>query len=284
MNHENFRLFKSDMPVLVVIDAEYRFDHAAHARYRAAERFTPGKGPRKGNKDPLIVPRWPCREIVAFSWLVMSDGGDDGLTPTKIETRGLPEQDEKAILTDFFQDISTLGTSVRLVTWGGSAADIPPLLLATAKHGLRLPASLKGLQQRGRRMAPCHIDLMRDIAGDAARPHLAEVAAALNIPAKTICRPDHVSRLMRQGKWSLVKSVAESDVLTTAMILMLHRQAIGAGESVLQSKQRLANLVRKKREYRSYAAEWICIGDQALAEQIAEQNRLLPILAPAFSI
>ena len=283
MNHDDIRLFKAGAPTLIVLDAEYRYDHAAHARYHRAERYTPGQGRSKTNNDPLVTPRWPCREMVALSWLILSDRGEEGLAPTRMETRGLPEQDERTILADFFADVATLGSKPCLVTWGGSAADIPPMLLAAAKHGPRLPPGLKGLHQPGKRPAPCHIDLMRDVAGHATWPHLAEVAAALDIPAKTICRPDLVSGLMEQGKWSMVKSVAEGDVLTTAMILMLRRLTIGGGISVLGAKQRLAQFVGKERSYRIYAPAWARFGDDGLAQAVAEQERLLPILAPALA-
>lgn len=283
MHHDLTLLWKSNTPrFVVVLDAELAYDHEAHARYQAAERFLAADAahlsPRELRTDPRVTPRWPCKRITTLSWLVMTEAAD-GLRPVRLETRGLPEQDEAAVLKAFFADMEQLGR-VQLVTWGGFHCDLPQILIGAIDSGLRLPASLAGLLSPWRRDASGHVDLCTEVCGGAAPAHLAEVAARLGIPAKLTCRPDLVSQLMLQGKWSAIRSVCEGDVLTTAAILMRWRHLTGGTVSVLEATRRLTSFVAEHCGHRSYAADWIRFGDRALHEIIAEETRKREVLAP----
>ena len=148
-------------PSVVALDAEPAYDHEAHARYQASERFLPADAahlsPRELRTDPRVTPRWPCHRITALSWLVMTEA-EDGLRPVRLETRGLPEQDEAAVLKAFFTDMEQLG-HVQLVTWGGFHSDLPQILIGAIDAGLRLPANLTGLLSPWRRDVSGHVDL-----------------------------------------------------------------------------------------------------------------------------
>ncbi len=285
MHIDPARIWKTDTPgYVVVLDAECRYDHQVHGRYLAAERCTPSDiadlHPRDRRHDPRVTPRWPCQQIVALSWLVLTDG-DDGLRPIRMETRGCPEQDEAGIVAAFLADMAQLGR-VQLTTWGGFHADLPQILLAAAAAGLRLPPSLTALLSPWRREASRHCDLMTEMCAGAKSPHLAEVAAKLGVPAKLTCRPDQVSRLMDQGKWSSVKAVAEGDVLTTTMLLMRWRHLLGGSVSTLDATRRLTAFIAEHCAHRPYAADWRRYGDEimrdAFAREIARVEDQLPLL------
>lgn len=278
------RIWKTDKPsYVVVLDAETRYDHAVHGRYLAAERCTPADladlHPRDRRHDPRATPRWPCRQIVALSWLVLTDG-DDGLRPVRMETRGCPETDEAGIVGAFLADMDRL-QHVQLTTWGGFHADVPQILLAAAAAGLRLPTSLAGLHSPWRREASGHCDLMTEMCAGARPPHLAEVAAKIGVPAKLTCRPDLVSGLMDQGKWSSVKAVAEGDVLTTCMLLMRWRHLLGGTVSTLEAAQRLTRFVAEHCGHRPYAADWQKYGDDIVAAALASETQKLGAIASA---
>ncbi len=275
-------LWKSSTPrTVVVLDAELAYDDAAHARYRMAERFLPDDvgqlSLRDARTDPRVTPRWPGHHITVLSWLVMTEA-EDGLRPLRLETRGLPERDEAAILSAFLADMEQLG-NVRLVTWGGFHADLPQILIGAMSAGLRLPPSLHGLLTPWRRDASGHLDLCSEMCGGAAAAHLAEVAARLAIPVKLTCRPDLVSRLMQQGKWSAVRCVAEGDVFTTAALLMRWRHLSGGTVSILEATQRLTSFIAEHCAHRPYAADWRLYGDQMLHDAMTSQMAKLDALA-----
>ena len=284
MHIDPARLWKSDIPAhVVVLDAECRYDHEAHGRYLAAERFSPADvadlDPRDRRYDPRVTPRWPCQKIVTLSWLVLTDG-DDGLRPVRMETRGCPEFDEAGIVAAFLADMAQLGR-VQLTSWGGFHADMPRIMLAAVAAGLHLPPSLAGLHSPWRREASGHCDLMSEMCGGAKNAHLAEIAAKLGVPAKITCRPDQVSSLMAQGKWSSVKAVAEGDVLSTALLLMRWRHLLGGSVSTLEATQRLTAFVAEHLSHRSYAADWERYGAEVLRQAFALEAAKVEGLVPS---
>ena len=281
MHHDLTSLWKSNTPrFVVVLDAELAYDHEAHGRYQASERFLPADAahlsPRELRTDPRVMPRWPCHRITTLSWLVMTEAAD-GLRPVRLETRGLPEQDEATVLKTFFADVERLGR-VQIVTWGGFHSDLPQILIGAIDAGLRLPPSLIGLLSPWQRGASGHLDLCGEMCGGAAPAHLAEVAARLGVPAKLTCRPDLVSQMMQQGKWSAVRSVCEGDVLTTAALLMRWCHLSGGTTSVLEAARRLSTFVAEHCAHRPYAADWQRYADDLLAASFAAEARKLEAL------
>ncbi|WP_294201328.1 hypothetical protein [uncultured Sphingomonas sp.] len=91
MHHDLTTLWKSTAPrFVVVLDAELAYDHEAHGRYQASERFLPADAAnlslRELRTDPRVTPRWPCHRITTLSWLVMTEA-EDGLRPVRLESR-----------------------------------------------------------------------------------------------------------------------------------------------------------------------------------------------------
>lgn len=283
MHHDLTSLWKSNKPrFVVVLDAELAYDREAHARYQASERFLPPDAthlsPRVLRPDPRVTPRWPCHRITTLSWLVMTEA-EDGLRPVRLETGGLPEQDEAAVLKAFFADMEQLG-HVQIVTWGGFHSDLPQILIGAIDAGLRLPSNLSGLLSPWQRGTSGHLDLCTEMCGGAAPVHLAEVAARLGVPAKLTCRPDLVSQMMQQGKWSAVRSVCEGDVWTTVALLMRWRHLSGGTASVLEAARRLTTFIAEHCAHRPYAADWERYGDRVLHDVITAETLKRGVLAP----
>ncbi|MBN8818380.1 MAG: hypothetical protein J0I80_06630 [Sphingomonas sp.] len=202
----------------LVFDVEYATDNEGHALYQTAERFDPTGGERTRDNDPRTNARWVFKQPVCISWLIM-EGADGHLTPGRLETASMPELNEAEMLTRFFVMLKTLPDNVPLVSWGGSASDEPQLRLAAMRHGMAVPTKLSVPLRPRLRHGEGHIDLMTHMCSDAARVHLAEICAAFRIPAKVTAPPEAVGGLIACGKWSLVKSICENDVLSTAALL-----------------------------------------------------------------
>jgi predicted PolB exonuclease-like 3'-5' exonuclease len=282
INADAARLFKSEHPrTVIVLDAEVRYDDEVHRRYQATERWQPedvaALDRRHAQSDPRVTPRWACQQIVALSWLVMTEC-EDGLRPVRMRTVGKPEHAEAAIVQAFFADVAPFA-DVQLVSWNGFGSDLPRLLLAAATAGLRLPNCLVPLHAPWPRNSSAHLDLMTEMCGGAERVHLAEVAAKLGIPTKLSCRADLVSKLMEQGKWALVKAHVEGDVLTTGMVLMRWRHLVGGTASVLEATRRMTRFVAEHCRHRDYAADWARYGEQVLHDAMTSQTTKLEALA-----
>jgi hypothetical protein len=87
------------------------------------------------------------------------------------------------------------------------------------RHGIAVPHRLSVPLKPRLRHGDGHIDLMTHMCGDAARVHLAEMCAAFRIPSKVTAPPTAVGGFLACGKWSLVKTICENDVLSTAVLL-----------------------------------------------------------------
>lgn len=248
----------------VVLDIEHRIDREAHARYLAAERFDPDGSKPLPAHDERATPRWPFRRAVAASWLVLTQAAPgEPLEPGSLHSFGMPEQDEAAILRALFGLLASLNGDCEIVTWGGASTDIPSLLLSASIHDVQLPELLRPLARpfdvRQRR----HIDLMLALAGSAARVHLAEVAAALSIPAKCVAPPGAIAGLIERGKWPMVKAVAEADVFTTALLLGRY---VGLSEGqFFGTADRIAG-VAASQAHRPYAADFAAYRDRLRSE------------------
>ena len=140
-----------------------------------------------------------------------------------MRTMGCPEHTEREMLRAFLTDVSSVGP-VNLVSWGGASTDIPQLLLGAGLQGITLPECLQPFARPFDMRGRCHIDLMLAMGHGAARVHLAEIAAALDVQAKPIGAPTAVAGYIEAGKWSLVKATAEADVLTTGLVLAHYLQ------------------------------------------------------------
>lgn len=206
------------MSKYLIFDAEYCTDGEGHALYQTAERFEPNGIERTRDRDPRTRERWVFKRPVCLSWLIL-EGSDGHLVPSHFETASMPEQDEGEMLVRFFEVLRSLPDNAPIVSWGGSASDVPQIRLAAMRHGMALPPRLQVPFRPGTRHGDGHIDLMTHMCGDAARVHLAEMSAAFRIPAKVTAAPEAVGEFVARGKWAKVKSVCENDVLSTAALL-----------------------------------------------------------------
>lgn len=254
------------MSTFIIFDAEYRVDHEAHVRYLAAERTEPD-APNLSDRDPRTTPRWPFRRPVAISWMTLAPDGDGIPTPVTIRTLGSPEQTEREMLRTFFTEVSSVGP-VDLVSWGGAATDIPQLLLGAGLHGITLPECLQPFARPFDMRGRCHTDLMLAMGHGAARVHLAEVAAALNVPVKPVGAPTAVAGYIEAGKWSLVKATAEADVLTTGLVLA-HYLQLTTSSCAGSMCDRIASFAAKM-THRPFAGDFADYRDRLRATALAE--------------
>lgn len=262
------------MTTFIIFDVEYRVDHEAHGRYLAAERTEPD-APDLFDRDPRATPRWPFRRPVAISWMTLAPDGDGIPTPVTMRTVGSPEQTEGEMLRAFFADVSSVGQLV-LVSWGGAATDIPQILMAAARHGIALPECLQPFARPFDMRGRCHTDLMLAMAHGAARVHLAEMAAAMDIPVKPVGAPTAVAGYIEAGKWSLVKATAEADVLTTALVLA-HHLGLTMPSCTVPMCDRITSYAVKM-THRPFASDFAAYRDRlraaALVEARSSYNRL----------
>lgn len=204
---------------------------------------------------------------VAISWMVLADDEDGVPAPVALRTVGYPEQSEREMLVEFFADVSSYA-NVSLVSWGGGATDIPQVMLAASRLGVSLPQCLQAFgspfDMRGR----CHVDLMLAMNHGAARVHLAEMAAALNLPAKPLGAPGAVAGYIEAGKWSLVKATAEADVYTTSLILA-HYLALTTPTSATLMCDSIASHAAAL-EHRPFAEDFARYRDRLRADVLAE--------------
>lgn len=252
--------------MFIVFDAEYRIDTETHARYLAAERTEPD-APNLSDRDPRVTPRWPFKRPVAISWMILAEDADGIPSPVTMRTVAYPEHSEREILGAFFRGVSSVG-SADLVSWGGATTDIPQLLLAAGINGITLPECLQPFalpfDKRGRR----HVDLMAAMGFGAARVHLAEIAAALDLPVKPVGAPNAVAGYIEAGKWSLVKATAEADVLTTSLVLAQYLQLTTPGCATSMC-DRIASFAAKM-THRPFVDEFVEYRDRIRGTALAE--------------
>lgn len=255
----------------LVLDAEYRIDHDAHARYQAVERYDPADDAIRSPRDEKVTPRWCFKRMVAASWLLLAPADDHVLAPVRLTTIGLPEADERAVLSGLFESVSAIDGDFDIVTWGGASSDLPQMLVGAMAEGMTLPNALRPLAEPFNNRHRRHVDLMLAVGGGAARVHMAEVAAALGIPAKPVGSPGAIAGFVAQGKWSMVKSTAEADVFTTALILARYLSLTTPG-GAFGVADRIASLAAAQ-VHRPYAAEFAAYRDRLRAAAFIEASQ-----------
>lgn len=254
----------------VVVDLEFLFDREAHARYMEGER---------DEADAKVG--WSFKRVVAAAAMALTTTGEAGerqLEVVRFDTFGRPEHDERAIVAALFAFLQERPDAV-LVTWGGEFMDLPVLRTAALEHGLRLPVQLQSgapyLQQPRRR----HLDLCISSRGGAKPVHLVEYAIRLGVPAKLAMKAVDVGRAAEQGKWSELKAQAESDVVTTALILGRHLYATCELDgSILGADTAIARRVVGSHAHRAFTEDlrlWLeGRTSAALRQAFADYDRL----------
>lgn len=255
-----------------VYDAEYERDVAGHALYQSAECYDPQGIERVRDTDPRVSMRWVFKRPVAISWLtIMEENGK--LVPGELCSVGQPELTEDELLSAFFKAISALPSNVQMVTWGGSASDEPQIRLAALRQGLAIPPRLLVPFEPGKRYGTGHVDLMFHLCGDGARVHLAEVCAALRVPAKTLAAPTATAGFIATRKWSMVKAICEHDTLSTAAVLLHTAAPRYRKDTLFGMLYRLARLgaAQQHRPYADTFAAWGCSLERAKSAQLVEE-------------
>jgi Predicted 3'-5' exonuclease related to the exonuclease domain of PolB len=212
----------------IVVDAEFGFDLDAHAAFQKTEGFD-ASGPVEKVRPEWVEPRWVFRTPAAISWMMITADREGGWHPVDFKSVSLYDDGANGMLSKLSKALQRVPHSV-MVTWGGEACDLPRLRLAFLNAGLPLPPVLQAPYTFDVRQ-PNHWDLWSKLCGRAGNIHLNEMAAAMGLPTKVTGRPSTVAQNILRGRWSLVKSCAECDVLTTALILIRYLNCVSGSGS-----------------------------------------------------
>lgn len=227
-----------DIIKYVILDLETVADTRLYDRYR--------------RNDPRPAPcRWPFRRVVAAS--VMAVTVTHGVWEVDA-FRSFTGPNDYAIARQLF-DWFAERPNHRLCTWGGLNEDIPVLKMVAMEVGLKLPRQLRYME-RDRRLGFLHTDLAIVLrAGAGQYPHMTEVATRLGLPCKMAGSAGQVPHLAAEGRHEDLASVAEVDVLTTALLLAGHLSTLGQVISVHAAIYVTMRAVRSRRPRARYHRE-----------------------------
>jgi 3'-5' exonuclease len=255
-NHQN-----DDQPrAYVVLDIESAvLDESGHRRYQQMERWCPSRDSdksRRGYKrgeDPLKTPRWVFQTITTAAAMVLVEHQDGNLEVARFVTLSAPEHDERAVVAGLLDVLTDAPAGAAIASWAGSFHDISLIVMAAMKHGLTLPGGWRWLAFGGQHRTR-HVDFARNVTGGLKmKPiHLAEVAAALDIPAKLTVPPFAVAGLIEAGAWGAVASAVEVDCISTALLLARWRRLFDDRAEVRVVEDRILRQVEELRPNRLY--------------------------------
>lgn len=247
----------------VVLDLESAvLDESGHRRYQAMERWVPhpdvevSRRGYKRHEDPLLTPRWPFQTITTAAAMLLVEHDDGGVDVARFDTLSAPDLTEKQVVAGLLQLLGEAPSSTELVTWAGMAHDVPLLVSAAMRYGLTMPPKWRWLAF-GSGDSARHLDLARALTGGLRmKPvHMAEVLAAMNIPAKMTAPAFAIARLIYAGQWDAVQEACESDVVSTALLLARWRTLLDGRADVAVVEDRIMRRVVECRQGRSYLAE-----------------------------
>ncbi len=161
--------------------------------------------------------------IVAIGYQSLAEDG----TPIEEAAAIVEPQNERRALESFDR---MLDDRPVLVTFNGSAYDLPVLRYRALATGTPMPHFLSSIRPKSRgqglamdyfhRYGSAHIDLMDRLCsfGAATRPSLAEAAALIGLQAKDGVDGGDVERLAAAGDWNRISAYVRRDVeITTAL-------------------------------------------------------------------
>lgn len=215
----------------VVLDLESAvLDDTAHRRYQAMERWVPSddRPIRRGYKrseDPLTCPRWVFQTVTSASAMVLIEHIDGGADVLAFETFSAPDFDERGVVGGLLKLLGAAPPNAELASYAGSAHDIPMLVLAACRLGLTIPPRWRWMAYNGGDPKR-HFDFARHVTGGLRMNlvHMAEIAAAFDIPAKISVPAAAVAKLIKAGRWEAVVEAVEGDVITLALLLARWRK------------------------------------------------------------
>jgi 3'-5' exonuclease len=245
----------------IVLDIESAvLDDTAHKRYQAMERWVlgddkPVRRDYQRSEDPLTCPRWVFQSVTTAAMLVLVEDAQGGVDVQRFASLSALDHDERAVLAGTLQVLAEAPADAELVTWMGMAHDIPLLISGCMRHGLTLPKGWGWLAHGGFHRER-HLDLARAYtAGMKMKPiHLAEVLAAMDIPAKITCPPFAVTGLIYAGRWDDVQEACEVDVISTALLLARWRRLADGRAEADAVEDRILRRVIELRDGRGYIA------------------------------
>ena len=246
----------------VVLDLESAvLNEDGHRRYQAMERYVPGTDSesRRGYKrheDPLQTPRWPFQTITTASLILMSDHEQGNVQVDRFITLSAPEHSEREVIEGVFDVLAKAPKNTEIVSWSGMFHDMPLLTFGAMRYGLTLPAQWRWLSFGGNDPAR-HLDFARTTTGGfKMKPvHLAEVLAALDIPAKMTMPAFAVASHIDAGRWDAVQEACESDAIATALLLARWKKLHDGRAPIELVEERILRSIVRLRAGRSYVGE-----------------------------
>jgi len=200
---------------LTFIDTESHWDEHLHEDYRALN-------PK--HRDH----RMASKRIFAAAALDIAIGDDgavsvEGLSSWTERSHG----DEAAIVGALF-DHMRFRPDHKAVTYGGLAADLPLLVLASMEYALTLPGQLRsGHRVRAGEMRP-HTDLALEFKGKGRDwAHLSEVGLRLGFPRELFMGKSQVALPSTPEQWQAVRYHVGFDCVLTAMVALAWMGAQG---------------------------------------------------------
>lgn len=192
-----------------ILDLEFLALHELYGKYARLD-------PREASL------RWPFKSVCAAALLTVTVTAEGLLEVGRLDAWS--GDDEGALVRALFNRLDELPQHT-VVTWSGLHADLPALRIAAMQHHLRLPHQLVDrARERGRWL---HLDLAKEMKGDAAYVHMSEAAVRLDLPVKFADRASMVPSLLTEGKLRRLADIAVADVVTTACLLFAHLEIRG---------------------------------------------------------
>lgn len=272
----------------VVLDLESAVtDESGHRRYQQMERWSPTDvvQPSRRNytrsEDPLTTPRWVFQTVVCASVMVLVEQPGGGVDVSAFETFCAPECDERQVIAGVLRTLADAPPQAELASWSGTAHEAPMLVLAACRNGLTLPPRWRWLAYNGGDPKR-HVDFARTVTGGLRmKPiHQAEVAAALDIPAKLTVPAFSIAKLIYAGRWTEVRDACEGDVITLALIAARWRILSDGRSDPFALEDRILRRVVELRPNRAYTTELEVRRGARFSAKLAQAANDAAVLAP----
>ncbi len=163
-----------------------------------------------------------------------------------IKSLAHPQLNEKEALHEFFCLIEQ--QSPLLVSWNGSAFDLPVLVLRALHHGVSARGFWNGPGDKWRQYSSRYHDAHQDIMDmlafrqPRAAAKLADVALACGLPGKMGYGGDQVYPLFVEQRYAEISNYCETDALNTFLIWL--RFARSSGKFSAESYQLCTGLIK----------------------------------------
>lgn len=278
--------FSNPPTSFLVLDVEKLSSLEEHDRYLAAERTTREEvntltadfTTAKKVRPELAKPRWPFGEIKVVSAMHLIIDDEQHLQVKEFKTYAQEAGSGEACLLKFlFAMITMLPANTAIVTWSGDILDINLLVMRAARHALRLPPGWDFLLDT--RSAPQrYLDLLTMFTRGhrVSMVHMAEVAAAFDLPVKFIAPPKDIARKLVNNDMAGAKAVCEADVITTTLILAHWLALDGRIENLHADQRAIVQHVLENRNYRPYVPVLETFSEKLYVRMVSEARATLP--------